>query len=54
MLDKIFEPDFTATENGTGLGLAMVKKIVEGHHGHIEVESTPGLGTVFSVYLPLK
>lgn len=54
MLDKIFEPDFTATENGTGLGLAMVKKIVEGHRGHIEVESTTGLGTVFSVYLPLK
>lgn len=54
MLDKIFDPDFTGTENGTGLGLAMVKKIVEGHHGHIEVESSLGLGTVFSVYLPVK
>lgn len=54
MLDKIFEPDFTATENGTGLGLAIVKKIVEGHHGHIEVESDPGMGTVFSVYLPVR
>lgn len=54
MLTKIFAPEFTATENGTGLGLAMVKKIVDGHHGHIEVESTPGLGTVFSVYLPVR
>lgn len=54
MLGKIFELDFTATDNGTGLGLAMVKKIVDGHHGHIEVESESGAGTVFSLYFPVQ
>ncbi len=38
--------------NGTGLGLTIVKKIVEAHHGTIEVESEEGKGTCFSVYFP--
>lgn len=51
-LSKIFEPYFSTKETGTGLGLAIVQKIVETHHGKIEVESTEGEGTKFTVKLP--
>ncbi len=54
-LNHIFEPFFTTKRmgQGTGLGLALSARIVEDHGGVIEVESTQGLGSVFSVVLPL-
>jgi signal transduction histidine kinase len=53
-LDKIFDAFFTTRSSGegSGMGLAIVKKIIEKHKGRIEVESKVGFGTMFSVYLP--
>ena len=47
----IFQPFFTTKESGTGLGLPVVKQIVEAHHGSISAESTPDQGTVFHIFL---
>ena len=52
-LDRIFNPFFTTKEKGTGLGMAISKKIVEAHEGAIEVASEVGRGTEFKVTLPL-
>ena len=51
-VSKIFEPYFSTKETGTGLGLAIVQKIIESHNGTIDVESTEGEGTKFTVRLP--
>jgi two-component system sensor histidine kinase HydH len=53
-MENIFNPFFTTKTDGVGLGLAIVSKIVDEHGGHILVESRPGEGSVFLVYLPLR
>ncbi|WP_054029477.1 two-component system sensor histidine kinase NtrB [Desulfatitalea tepidiphila] len=55
-LGKIFDPYFTTKEMGSkkgmGLGLTITHSIVKKHNGHIQVDSTPGQGTLVTVYLP--
>ena len=55
-IDKVFDPFFTTREpgRGTGLGLTVVKNIIEEHRGRIKVESNPGEGSFFIVELPLS
>jgi two-component system NtrC family sensor kinase len=56
IIPKIFDPFFTTKEigKGTGLGLSVSYKIVQQHGGRIDVESQPGVGTRFTVSLPLQ
>ena len=50
---RIFEPFFTTRAQGTGLGLALVKRIIESHAGSVEVTAGPGGGALFRVLLPV-
>jgi len=58
--DKIFSrfyragEELTQTVKGSGIGLTIVKQIVEAHQGEITVESSPGKGSIFSVKLPVS
>ena len=52
-LDRIFQPFFTTKDRGTGLGLAVIHRVIEDHDGLIRVDSEPGRGTTFTVQLPL-
>src|SRR5262249_57568264 len=51
-LARVFTPFSTAFDGGTGLGMAIVRRIVEDHGGAIDVESTPGEGTTVTILLP--
>jgi len=59
-IDKVFErfyrggDELTRTVKGSGLGLTLVKQIVQAHHGTVHVESEPGRGSTFSIRLPLE
>lgn len=54
IFDKFYQADESHSSEGNGLGLALVKKILEILHGEIRAESRPGKGTVFSVMLPVE
>ncbi|MEK7311597.1 MAG: GAF domain-containing protein, partial [Chloroflexota bacterium] len=53
-LNNIFDPFFTTKESGTGLGLTITYDIIQRHKGRIEVESEPGKGATFSIWLPVE
>ena len=53
-LKRIFNPFFTKTSGGTGLGLPAVRRIARAHGGRVEVTSTVGAGSTFTLHLPLS
>jgi len=53
-IDKLFDPFFSTKEGGIGLGLSIAHRIIDQHHGKIEVESKPGKGTLFTISLPIS
>jgi signal transduction histidine kinase len=52
VLSKIFDPFVSTRDDGTGLGLTIVHRIVDDHDGHIEVATDPAAGSAFTVWLP--
>jgi signal transduction histidine kinase len=54
IFDEFYQVGRAKTQEGTGLGLALTKRLVELHHGELRVESAPGAGSTFTVVLPLR
>ena len=54
IFDTFYQGENSSTDIGTGIGLAMVRQMIQGLEGRISVESTPGKGAIFTVTLPLK
>ncbi len=52
IIDKIFDPYFSSKPEGSGLGLAITHSIISKHQGYISVDSQPGSGTTFTIYIP--
>ena len=52
-LRSVFVPFYSTKASGTGLGLTLVQQIANEHGGHVECESVPGKGTLFTIFLPL-
>lgn len=53
-LSKLFTPFHTTKQSGSGLGLMIAKQIIEAHDGHLSIDSRPGDGCTFSIYLPCR
>jgi signal transduction histidine kinase len=51
LVSKVFQPFFTTKRKGSGLGLSITRRLVEQHGGHIDLESEPGKGTAFNIFL---
>ena len=51
--DRLFRADQSRSQPGLGLGLGLVRAVVEAHGGHVEVQSEPGKGSIFSIHLPI-
>ncbi len=52
IMEKIFDPYYSTKKEGNGLGLAITQSITMKHNGHLTVESTPGIGSTFALFLP--
>ena len=53
-IERIFDPYFSTKQTGNGLGLAIVHSIITKHNGHISVDSTPDVGTTFTIFFPAE
>jgi signal transduction histidine kinase len=53
-MNKLFDPFFSTKEGGVGLGLSIAHRILDQHRGKIQAQSTPGRGTLFTLWLPIS